>query len=162
MNLLPWRCIWYSWDTCIASLYLLGVLWLCRWLIKTSFLKHVCALWLYIMSFFFCLQNEAECAYYMRTGQCKFGSTCKFHHPQPSNMMVSLRGSPVYPPVPSATTPGQLSYPLSRGSFIPGARWQAPSSYTPLIMPQGVVSVPGFAYSVSFHIIPCICLLCMA
>lgn len=70
-------------------------------------------------------------------------------------MMVSLRGSPVYPPVPSATTPGQLSYPLSRGSFIPGARWQGPSGYTPLIVPQGVVSVPGFAYSVSFRMIPC-------
>ncbi|KAJ8557448.1 hypothetical protein K7X08_003073 [Anisodus acutangulus] len=91
--------------------------------------------------------DETECTYYMRTGQCKFGSTCKYHHPQPSNMMVSLRGSPVYPPVPSATTPGQLSYPLSRGSFIPGARWQGPSGYTPLIVPQGVVSVPGFAYS---------------
>ncbi|XP_019193941.1 PREDICTED: zinc finger CCCH domain-containing protein ZFN-like [Ipomoea nil] len=91
--------------------------------------------------------NDIECPYYMRTGQCKFGSTCKFHHPQPSNMMVPLRGSPAYPPVHSPTTPGQLSYPLSRASFITNPRWQGPSSYTPLIVPQGVVSVPGFAYS---------------
>ncbi|XP_057960975.1 zinc finger CCCH domain-containing protein ZFN-like [Malania oleifera] len=99
--------------------------------------------------------NEIECAYYLRTGQCKFGSTCKFHHPQPSNMMVSLRGSPVYPSIQSPTTPGQQSYaggitnwPLSRGSFIPSPRWQGPSSYTPLIVPQGVVSVPSWnAYS---------------
>lgn len=83
--------------------------------------------------------NEAECAYYLRTGQCKFGSTCKFHHPQPSNMMISLRSSPVYPPVHSPTTPGQLSY---RASFITS------SGYAPLILPQGVVSVPGWnAYS---------------
>ncbi|KAI8031809.1 hypothetical protein LOK49_LG01G00070 [Camellia lanceoleosa] len=98
--------------------------------------------------------NETECAYYLRTGQCKFGSTCKFHHPQPSNMMVSLRGSPVYPTVHSPTTPGQQSYPegitnwpLSRASFIPSPRWQGPSSFAPLILPQGVMSVPGYTYS---------------
>ncbi|KAL9379579.1 hypothetical protein Peur_028061 [Populus x canadensis] len=98
--------------------------------------------------------NEIECAYYLRTGQCKFGSTCKFHHPQPTNMMVPLRGSPIYPTVSSPTTPGQQSYPgglattWSRASFITSPRWQAPSSYTPLILPQGVVSVPGWnAYS---------------
>ncbi|KAI7733902.1 hypothetical protein M8C21_031929 [Ambrosia artemisiifolia] len=98
--------------------------------------------------------NEAECAYYLRTGQCKFGSTCKFHHPQPSNMMVSYRGSPAYPTVQSPTSPGQQSYPggltnwsLSRASFV-SPRWQAPSSYVPMILPQGVVSVPGWsAYS---------------
>ncbi|XVE90560.1 hypothetical protein DITRI_Ditri20bG0087600 [Diplodiscus trichospermus] len=97
--------------------------------------------------------NEAECAYYLRTGQCKFGSTCKFHHPQPTNMMVSLRGSPIYPTVPSSTTPSQQSYPggitnWSRASFISSPRWQGPSSYAPLILPQGMVSVPGWnAYS---------------
>ncbi|XWS58828.1 hypothetical protein CRYUN_Cryun08bG0067400 [Craigia yunnanensis] len=97
--------------------------------------------------------NETECDYYLRTGQCKFGSTCKFHHPQPTNMMVSLHGSPIYPTVPSPTTPGQQSYPggvtnWSRASFIPSPRWQAPSSYAPLILPQGMVSVPGWnAYS---------------
>ncbi|KAJ6855119.1 hypothetical protein NC651_039941 [Populus alba x Populus x berolinensis] len=98
--------------------------------------------------------NEMECAYYLRTGQCKFGSTCKFHHPQPTNVMVPLRGSPVYPTVNSPTTPGQQSYPgglatnWSRASFITSPRWQAPSNYTPLILPQGVVSVPGWnAYS---------------
>lgn len=93
--------------------------------------------------------NEIECAYYLRTGQCKFAGTCKFHHPQPSNVVVPLRGSPVYPTVHSPTTPGQQSYPggitnWSRASFITSPRWQAPSSYTPLILPQGVVSVPGW------------------
>ncbi|KAL4192553.1 hypothetical protein AMTRI_Chr06g194880 [Amborella trichopoda] len=94
--------------------------------------------------------NEKECAYYLRTGQCKFGSTCKFHHPQP-NAMVSLRGSPVYPPVHSPTTPGQPSFhggfpnwPMSRASFIPSPRWQGPSSYAQLILPQGMVPVPGW------------------
>ncbi|KAL2482237.1 Zinc finger CCCH domain-containing protein 33 [Forsythia ovata] len=88
--------------------------------------------------------NEVECAYYMRNGQCKFGSTCKFHHPQPSNMMYSLHGSSVYPPIHSPTTPGQLRFPSSKTSFIPSTQWQSPSGYAPLIMPQGVVSVPGW------------------
>ncbi|XP_022742015.1 zinc finger CCCH domain-containing protein ZFN-like isoform X2 [Durio zibethinus] len=93
--------------------------------------------------------NETECDYYLKTGQCKFGSTCKFHHPQPTNMMVSLRSSPIYPTVPSPTTPGQQSYPggitnWSRASFIPSPRWQGPSSYAPFILPQGMVSVPGW------------------
>ncbi|KAG7970319.1 hypothetical protein I3843_07G077600 [Carya illinoinensis] len=97
--------------------------------------------------------NESQCSYYLRTGQCKFGSTCKFHHPQPTNMMVSLSGSPVYPTMQSPTSPGQQSYPggisnWSRASFIPSPRWQGPSSYAPLLLPQGVVSVPGWnAYS---------------
>ena len=67
-----------------------------------------------------------------------------------------MRGSPVYPTVQSPTTPGQQSYVggitnWSRASFIPSPRWQGSSSYAPLILPQGVVSVPGWnAYSVSF------------
>ncbi|OWM86134.1 hypothetical protein CDL15_Pgr010958 [Punica granatum] len=93
--------------------------------------------------------NEMECAYYLRTGQCKFGSTCKFHHPQPVNMMVSLRGSPVYPSLHSPTTPSQQSYlggvtNWSRASFIASPRWQGPSSYAPLILPQSMVSVPSW------------------
>ncbi|KAF1878336.1 hypothetical protein Lal_00047003 [Lupinus albus] len=97
--------------------------------------------------------NEPECTYYLRTGQCKFGNTCKFHHPQPSNVILSLRGSPVYPTVQSPTTPGQQSYAggianWPRASYIASPRWQGPSSYTPLVLPQGVVSVPGWsAYS---------------
>lgn len=96
--------------------------------------------------------NEMECAYYLRTGQCKFGSTCKFHHPQLANMMGSLHGSLVYPSVQSPTTPGEHSYSgvssWSRASFIPSPRWQGPSSYTPLMVPQGMISIPGWnAYS---------------
>lgn len=95
--------------------------------------------------------NEQECAYYLRTGQCKFGSTCKFHHPQPSSTMVSLHGSPIYRTVHSPTSPGQQSYPggltnwsMSRASYVPSPRWQGTSSYAQLILPQGLVQVPGW------------------
>ncbi|KAL9263490.1 Zinc finger CCCH domain-containing protein [Drosera capensis] len=89
--------------------------------------------------------NETECVYYLRTGQCKFGSTCKFHHPQPSNMTSVVHGSGVYP----QNTPGRQSYPgtnwsLSRASIIPSQRWQGPSTYTSVILSQGVVPVPGW------------------
>ncbi|RWW27025.1 hypothetical protein GW17_00008572 [Ensete ventricosum] len=95
--------------------------------------------------------NEQECAFYIRTGECKFGSTCKYHHPQPSNATLALRGSPIYPSAHSPTTPGQQSYSagmtnwtLPRSSFISSPRWQASSSYAQLILPQGVVQVPGW------------------
>uniref|UniRef100_A0A0D9XRZ1 C3H1-type domain-containing protein n=1 Tax=Leersia perrieri TaxID=77586 RepID=A0A0D9XRZ1_9ORYZ len=95
--------------------------------------------------------NEKECSYYLRTGQCKFGSTCKFHHPQPSNTMVAVRGS-VYSPGQSVTSPGQHTYPgavtnwpLSRSaSFIASPRWPGHSSYAQVIVPPGLVQVPGW------------------
>ncbi|KAH0933786.1 hypothetical protein HID58_010903 [Brassica napus] len=76
--------------------------------------------------------NEVDCAYFLRTGHCKFGATCKFNHPQPqptTNLMVPTSGQ-------------QQSYPWSRASFIPTPRWQDPSGFTPLMMPQGVVWNP--------------------
>ncbi|XP_073222955.1 zinc finger CCCH domain-containing protein ZFN-like isoform X2 [Cicer arietinum] len=87
--------------------------------------------------------TEAECSYYLRTGECKFGNTCKFHHPQPSNnMTIPLKGSPIYLSTVHSPTPqvrGFANWP--RASY-------GPSSYTPLVMPQGVISVPGWsAYS---------------
>ena len=27
--------------------------------------------------------GQPECQYYMRTGDCKFGSSCRYHHPPP-------------------------------------------------------------------------------
>ncbi|KAL8171845.1 hypothetical protein V2J09_023649 [Rumex salicifolius] len=94
--------------------------------------------------------NEQECAYFLRTGLCKFGSSCKFHHPHPTNL-TSFRGPNNYPPAQSPTTSGHQSFqggitnwPLSRAPVVSSPRWQPHSSYTPLILPQGVVSVPGW------------------
>jgi Zinc finger C-x8-C-x5-C-x3-H type (and similar) len=100
------------------------------------------------------MQEEKECAYYLRTGQCKFGGTCKFHHPQPSsNAMISLRGgtsSSIYSPQ-AVTSPVYAA----RASFITSPRWQGPSSYAQVILPQGLVQVPGWnPYPVSlFHLV---------
>ncbi|TVU50568.1 hypothetical protein EJB05_01945 [Eragrostis curvula] len=97
------------------------------------------------------LQNEKECAYYLRTGQCKFASTCKFHHPQPSNSVAAVHGS-VYSPGQSATSPGQHTYPgavtnwaMSRStSYIASPRWPGHSAYAHVIVPQSLVQAPGW------------------
>lgn len=46
--------------------------------------------------------GEPECQYYMRNGDCKFGSSCRFHHPrermmQGANFMLSPLGLPLRP-----------------------------------------------------------------
>lgn len=155
-SLLSWSCI----RECSSSASNFCVLTLgcsvCRYVCLLRFADVYIDIFVFFFSPLAPLQNEIECAYYLRTGQCKFGSTCKFHHPQPNNMMVSLRGSPVYPTVQSPTTPSQQSYAggitnWSRASFIPSPRWQGPSSYAPMLLPQGMVSVPGWnTYSVRF------------
>ncbi|VVB14751.1 unnamed protein product [Arabis nemorensis] len=62
--------------------------------------------------------DEDDCSYFLRTGHCKFGGTCKSNHPQSqsTNLMVSLRGSPVYSALQSPT--GQESYSCSRASSV--------------------------------------------
>lgn len=87
--------------------------------------------------------GERECAHYARTGACKFGLNCKFHHPQPGATaapVVSMSTSrPVYTlgtyhpsldPVPLHAKP----YIMARGSYLPGLRIPAASSYTPVIL----------------------------
>ncbi|XP_073028768.1 zinc finger CCCH domain-containing protein 32-like isoform X2 [Primulina eburnea] len=49
--------------------------------------------------------GQPECQYYLRTGDCKFGSTCKYHHPpewsaQKTSFMLSPMGLPLRPGAP--------------------------------------------------------------
>ncbi|XP_010243539.1 PREDICTED: zinc finger CCCH domain-containing protein 32 [Nelumbo nucifera] len=46
--------------------------------------------------------GQPECQYYMRTGECKFGSSCKYHHPlewitPKTNCVLSPMGLPLRP-----------------------------------------------------------------
>ncbi|CAK9209568.1 unnamed protein product, partial [Sphagnum troendelagicum] len=91
--------------------------------------------------------GEKECAYYMRTGSCKYNVTCKFHHPQPTAYV-----SPVYTTSGVSTSPaaqpypqGLPSWPMARAPYLQ-PRLQAPSSYSPVIIPshQGLMSMPGW------------------
>ncbi|XP_075487222.1 zinc finger CCCH domain-containing protein 58-like [Primulina tabacum] len=49
--------------------------------------------------------GQPECQYYLRTGDCKFGSTCKYHHPpewsaQKTSFLLSPMGLPLRPGAP--------------------------------------------------------------
>ncbi|WOK99943.1 hypothetical protein Cni_G08655 [Canna indica] len=46
--------------------------------------------------------DQPECQYYMKTGSCKFGTSCKYHHPKERNHAA-------------ATTIGPLGLPLNPG-----------------------------------------------
>lgn len=46
--------------------------------------------------------GQPECQYYMKTGECKFGSSCKYHHPpqwsaSKTNFVLSPMGLPLRP-----------------------------------------------------------------
>ena len=94
-------------------------------------------------------QGEKDCAYYMRTGACKYEITCKYNHPQP---YVSLQGAP--PVLPSigmasnSSSPLQVyptnfpSWPIARGPYPPPRVPASPSAFTPAVLPsrQGVIA----------------------
>ncbi|EYU22370.1 hypothetical protein MIMGU_mgv1a005385mg [Erythranthe guttata] len=49
--------------------------------------------------------GQPECQYYLRTGDCKFGATCKYHHPSEwsvprGNFVLSAMGLPLRPGAP--------------------------------------------------------------
>lgn len=37
-------------------------------------------------------QGSIHCPYYMKTGTCKYGATCKFDHPPPGEAMAIAVG----------------------------------------------------------------------
>lgn len=46
--------------------------------------------------------DQPECIYYIKTGDCKFGAVCKFHHPRvrsqpPPDCILSPMGLPLRP-----------------------------------------------------------------
>ncbi|KAM1279083.1 hypothetical protein ACFX13_032008 [Malus domestica] len=104
--------------------------------------------------------GENECFYYLKTGQCKFGITCKFHHPQPAGTTIPASVPQFYPlvqsPVPLAEQYGGASTslrvarpPLLTGSYVQG-------TYCPvLIPPPGVVPIQGWSpYSAPLSAVP--------
>ncbi|KAL1543107.1 zinc finger CCCH domain-containing protein 34-like [Salvia divinorum] len=106
--------------------------------------------------------GEKECSYYVKTGQCKFGVTCKFHHPQLAGIPMPVPGpgsfaasaaiptQAMYPtgPSPSGHQSSQHygviqgNWPVARPSMLQGS--YVPGNYGPMILPPGVVPVPGW------------------
>lgn len=78
----------------------------------------------------------------MRTGSCKYGYACKFHHPQPAlaaNVLPVL--GPVYgsggsAAVPSSGAPSASvsATSVSKATYF-ASSYQVPQSYMPLLLP---------------------------
>lgn len=102
------------------------------------------------------LQGEKECSYYLKTGQCKFGVTCKFHHPQPDGIQMAapapgpLQAPTIYPAVQSPPVPSSQQYavvasnwPVARPTMLPGS--YIPGTYSPMLLPPGMLPFQGWS-----------------
>ncbi|KAL5224580.1 hypothetical protein ABZP36_011219 [Zizania latifolia] len=89
---------------------------------------------------------EKECSYYMKTGRCKFGSTCKFHHPEFGGVPVTPG---TYPPLQSPSIPSLHPYAslanwqMGRPPMVPGS--YMPGSYTPMMLSSGLIPLQGWS-----------------
>lgn len=95
----------------------------------------------------------------MRTGSCKFGVACKFHHPQPGtslpgteNAALGSMGSSILPSSGLSYAGGLPTWSLPRSPYVPGPRLQGTQGILPVIVSpsQGIVTAPGWStYMVS-------------
>uniref|UniRef100_A0A0D9Z6U4 C3H1-type domain-containing protein n=1 Tax=Oryza glumipatula TaxID=40148 RepID=A0A0D9Z6U4_9ORYZ len=81
--------------------------------------------------------GQPECQYYLKTGTCKFGATCKFHHPREKAAMATR------------VQLNALGYPLRPNEkecayYLRTGQWPGHSSYAQVIVPPGLVQVPGW------------------
>ncbi|GLU08353.1 hypothetical protein SLE2022_252710 [Rubroshorea leprosula] len=81
--------------------------------------------------------GQPECQYYKKTGDCKFGSSCRYHHPPDvvapkTNVALSLMGLPLRPGAPHCTHYAQhgvckfgpackFNHPMGALSYSPSA-----------------------------------------
>lgn len=100
----------------------------------------------------------------MKTGQCKFGVTCKFNHPQPAGAQVpapaagpgpltapaAVPAPHIYPPVQSPSVQSAQQYgvvsgnwPVARPTLLPGS--YIPGTYGSMLLPPGMVPLPGWS-----------------
>ena len=91
-------------------------------------------------------QGEKECSYYLKTGQCKFGISCKFHHPQPAGTSLPTSAPQFYQQVQSPTVPlpeqyggASTSLRVARPPVLPGSYVQG--AYGPVLLSSELVFI---------------------
>lgn len=97
----------------------------------------------------------------MRTGSCKFGVACKFHHPQPASAgtFSPFSGPAVYG-FPSSSVPtssglhfvgGAPTMSLPRVPYLSGPSAQGPQAYIPVVLSpsEGIAAHGWNTYLVS-------------
>ncbi|KAE8657740.1 BTB/POZ domain-containing protein [Hibiscus syriacus] len=92
------------------------------------------------------LNGEKECSHYLKTGQYKFGITCKFNHPQPAGTSISSSAPQFYQPVrsPYILIPEQYggastNVKVARSPPLPGS--YVHGTYGPVLFSLGMVPV---------------------
>lgn len=100
----------------------------------------------------------------MRTGSCKFGAACKFHHPQPasSGNVLPVTGPPFMSTGssigPSSSLPfvGTLpAWSFPRAPYLSGPRVPGPQAYIPVVLspPPAILPAQGWStYMVSYFV----------
>lgn len=93
----------------------------------------------------------------MKTGQCKFGATCKFDHPVPASVQIPAPSpvppvsslhvpvpSPLYPTVqtPSGPSSQQIGVLVARPPLLHGSFVQSP--YGPMVLSPTMVPFSGW------------------
>lgn len=84
-------------------------------------------------------QDEKPCSHYVRTGTCKFGVLCKFHHPQPGSVGNPFTRPPVYGPSGLAFIPYAGGVPKSSEFTVPEITYasnalQVHQAYMPVLL----------------------------
>ncbi|KAK8611754.1 hypothetical protein V6N13_131796 [Hibiscus sabdariffa] len=97
------------------------------------------------------LKDEKSCPYFMRTGSCKFGVACKFHHPHPASTgaglsVNGLKGLSVLPPTGVPYAGGFPTWPLLLAPFVSGLCLQT-QSYMPLVVSPSQNIIPAIGWS---------------
>ena len=85
------------------------------------------------------LQGEKECSYYVKTGLCKFGETCKFHHPQPDSIQLSTPGPAALP----APVPAHTLYPTVQSPSVPSSQQYGLVVARPPLLPSSYIHGPS-------------------
>lgn len=86
----------------------------------------------------------------MKTGQCKFGSTCKFDHPQPGAPSVPSPAPAFYSTVQPSSVPSTHQYPtlaswqVGRPPMVPAGSYMS-GSYGPMLVSPGVVPMQAWS-----------------
>lgn len=88
--------------------------------------------------------GQAECQYYMKTGECRFGSHCKFHHPKDRNVSTqgSFMGLPLRPGAPPCTFFSRFGF-CKFGQTCKFDHSYMPTVYSPLLYSTELSASPS-------------------
>ncbi|KAK3417884.1 hypothetical protein EUGRSUZ_H03871 [Eucalyptus grandis] len=97
--------------------------------------------------------GQPECQHYLKTGDCRYGSSCKYHHPPDwnalnVNIVLSPTGLPIQPGAPPC-----MHFARGECKFGPACKYDhsfGPPSYSPSVSSLGDPFPAGFPFGMLF------------